>query len=75
MTGENFKFLNRSNSTINNLKNELQKTSVIFTDYAKDAENEKWNWKELYRLEDNVKRLEYQLHCAEYEDNQRRNWK
>jgi len=75
MTGENFKLLNRSNGNIENLKNELQKAKVIFTDYANDTDNKKWNWKELHRLEGNVKQLEYQLYCAEYEDNQRRNWR
>jgi len=75
MTGENFKFLNRGNSDIQNLKNELQKAKVIFTDYANDTENKKWNWTELYKLEDNVKKLEHQLYCVEYEANRKRNWK
>jgi len=75
MTGENFKLLNRSNSNIENLKNELQKAKVIFTDYANDTDNKKWDWKEFYKLEDNVKNLEYQLYCAEYEDSRKRNWK
>jgi len=75
MTGENFKLLNRSNSNIENLKNELQKAKVIFTDYANDTDNKKWDWKEFYKLEDNVKNLEYQLYCAEYNCSRKRNWK
>jgi hypothetical protein len=75
MTGENFKCLNRHNTEIVKLKNELQNAKITFTDYSKNAENNKWNWNELYILENKVKQLEYQLHCAEYEDNRKRNWK
>ena len=75
MIGENFKFLNRHNTEIAKLKNDLQKAGIAFTDYSKDVENKKWNWGKLHSLENEVKQLEYQLYCAEYEDNRKRNWR
>lgn len=72
MTGENFKLLNRKCDT--KIKDELNNAKVTFTKYAKNADSDNWNWDELNRLEQQVKTLEYELYCFQYEDNRKRNW-
>jgi hypothetical protein len=71
--GENFKRLNRKRDT--KLEEALEDAKVDFTKYAKNAGTEGWNWDELNRLERKVEIIEYELWCAEYEDNRKRNWK
>ncbi|OZB98048.1 hypothetical protein [Paenibacillus sp. XY044] len=75
MTGENFKGLNRKNSAIEKLKEELQSAKESFTKYAKNADEESWSFITLNKLENEIMELEYELDCAIYEDNRRRNWK
>jgi hypothetical protein len=75
MTGENFKMLNRKNSKIESLKNELENAKEAFTKYSKKGEDENWSWDQLHKLEDEAKMIEYRLDCEIYEDNRRRNWK
>lgn len=71
--GENFKRINRSN--LEQLKNDLQTAKVAFTEYAKNSDSNNWTWDELNRLEQKVISLEYELNCAIYEDNRKRNWR
>ncbi|GAV11341.1 hypothetical protein [Paenibacillus sp. NAIST15-1] len=75
MTGENFKRINRKNSEVEKLKEELENARVAFTNYSKAPDEDSWSFDELYRLQNTVINSEYNLYCARYEDNRRRNWR
>jgi peptidoglycan hydrolase CwlO-like protein len=83
MTGENFKWVNRHNTKLEELKAELQNVKTDFTGTWKKIEynyrfdgNEDINklHENIYKLEKRIERLEYLIYCTEYEDNRRRNW-
>jgi len=71
-TGENFLRINR-NSTIKTLKEKLNAARENLTNYLKQNE---WCFdQKAIKLEKEIELAEYNLYCAEYEDNRRRNWK
>lgn len=75
MTGENFKSVNRKNTEVEKLKVEIENARIAFTNYSKNSDTDDWSWDKLHSIEETVNSLEYQLWCAEYEDNRRRNWR
>jgi hypothetical protein len=73
MTGENFKrFLGNANRDIKQLKDEVQKSKEIFWQYTK--QNNYYCDEKALKLMKQIEVAEYNLYCAEYEDNRRRNW-
>jgi hypothetical protein len=73
LTGENFKRINRSNSDVRILRDKLEEARIKLHYYLKDNE---YNFdQKALRLEKEIELAEHNLHCAEYEDNRRRNWK
>ena len=71
MTGENFKRFNR-NTDLEQLKNAVQKAKETFWNYMKKIE---WVYDDkAIKLEKDIEIADYNLSCAEYEDNRRRNW-
>ena len=74
MTGENFKRINRQSNA--GLKETLAKANEAFTLYAnlKSVTEEAFSYDKMHKLEREAKIAEYELYCAEYEDNRRRNW-
>lgn len=71
ITGENFKRVNK-NRTIEQLKDKLQKEKENLHYYLKLND---WVYDDKsVKLENQIKEIEYQIYCAEYEDNRKRNW-
>lgn len=83
MTGENFKRINRKNTTVKRLKAELGNVKEQLSNYIKsehkkyinDIEEDRNYFNICNNFERRINRLEWLLYCAEYEDNRRRNWK
>lgn len=72
ITGSNFKRVN-SNAEIKRLKEKLEEAREIFWNYLKKIE---WCYdQKALKLEKEIELTEYELYCAEYEDNRQRNWK
>jgi len=74
LTGSNaFAIRGTSNKERQNLENAIQEASIKFSEYMKSIE---WTYdNKAIQLEKNIVIAEYNLYCAEYEDNRRRNWR
>jgi len=70
ITGENFKRIN-GNAEIKKLRDKIQEAKEIFWNYLKQLNYDE----KALNLEKQIEIAEYELWCAEYEDNRKRNWK